>query len=263
MFSQKLSREDYKKAKELEELRKTGAAPPELDDEGQMINPHIPEYISKSPWYLNNQRPGLKHQKSSAFAPSNDAGLPKATFSEHYQRGKPAAARAPTKFVPGSCTNCGSTTHKAKECLERPRAKGAALTGANLAPADNVQQLSFTYDAKRDRWNGYDPKEYSKVIRRFEVTELERKKKKLQELDEAFEMEKKEEERKAKAEAEGGEAAAAAAAGGAAASAADAKDGEPPLTDARRLRALKKQEKVSHWRGIVAVERGWQWQRQL
>ena len=34
----KLSREDFKKQKELEELRKTGAAPPELDDDGNMIS---------------------------------------------------------------------------------------------------------------------------------------------------------------------------------------------------------------------------------
>ncbi len=44
----RLSRDDFKKAKELEELRKTGAAPPAIDDEGNMINPHIPQYISQS-----------------------------------------------------------------------------------------------------------------------------------------------------------------------------------------------------------------------
>jgi hypothetical protein len=33
-----MSREDFRKAKELEELRKTGAAPPEVDDEGNMIS---------------------------------------------------------------------------------------------------------------------------------------------------------------------------------------------------------------------------------
>jgi pre-mRNA-processing factor SLU7 len=47
----RLSRDDHKKQKELEELRKTGAAPPELDEDGKMINPHIPQYISAAPWY--------------------------------------------------------------------------------------------------------------------------------------------------------------------------------------------------------------------
>ena len=65
----RLSRDDWKKAKELEELRKTGAAPPELDEDGKMINPHIPLYISKVPWYVSDGtgRATLKHQKPNAF----------------------------------------------------------------------------------------------------------------------------------------------------------------------------------------------------
>lgn len=31
----RLSRDDYRKFKELEELRKTGAAPPEVDEDGE------------------------------------------------------------------------------------------------------------------------------------------------------------------------------------------------------------------------------------
>ena len=58
----RLSRDDFRKAKELEELRKTGAAPPELDPEGRIINPHIPQYMSTAPWYYNSTAPSLKHQ---------------------------------------------------------------------------------------------------------------------------------------------------------------------------------------------------------
>jgi hypothetical protein len=47
----RMSREDFRKAKELEELRKTGSAPPATDEDGKMINPHIPQYISNAPWY--------------------------------------------------------------------------------------------------------------------------------------------------------------------------------------------------------------------
>jgi hypothetical protein len=42
----KLSREEYKKQKELEEARKAGRVAPAIDDEGNMINPHIPQV-----WY--------------------------------------------------------------------------------------------------------------------------------------------------------------------------------------------------------------------
>ena len=58
------NREDFKKKKLLEEARKTGRAPAEVDEEGRAINPHIPEYISKAPWYLNTEHPTLKHQRA-------------------------------------------------------------------------------------------------------------------------------------------------------------------------------------------------------
>ena len=44
-----LSRGDYKKKRELDELRKADAAPPEIDDDGNMIDPHIPQYIKEPP----------------------------------------------------------------------------------------------------------------------------------------------------------------------------------------------------------------------
>lgn len=51
------SREDHRKQMELEEARKAGLAPAEVDEDGKEINPHIPQYMSNAPWYLKaNQR---------------------------------------------------------------------------------------------------------------------------------------------------------------------------------------------------------------
>ena len=48
-------------------------------------------------------------------------------------------------------------THKAKDCVERPRAKGAKLTGSDIAPDEKVQNVDLDYEGKHDRYNGYDP----------------------------------------------------------------------------------------------------------
>ena len=46
---ERLTREDYKAQQALEEARKAGTAPPEMDEDGNEINPHIPQYISQAP----------------------------------------------------------------------------------------------------------------------------------------------------------------------------------------------------------------------
>jgi hypothetical protein len=51
------SREDHRKQIALDEARKAGLAPAEVDEDGKEINPHIPQYMSSAPWYLNAERP--------------------------------------------------------------------------------------------------------------------------------------------------------------------------------------------------------------
>ena len=59
-----MTREERRKKREVEEARKAGTLPPEVDNEGNMINPHVPEFMSRAPWYLNQEDGGgLKHQK--------------------------------------------------------------------------------------------------------------------------------------------------------------------------------------------------------
>lgn len=112
--------------------------------------------MTTAPWYLNKDQPTLTHQRNWKQA-SDD--------NQWYDRG--AKAFQATKFRKGACENCGSMTHKTKDCLERKRAKGAKWTGKNIAADDKVQDIKLTsFEAKRDRWNGFDTNEYTKVRHR-------------------------------------------------------------------------------------------------
>lgn len=132
-------------------------------------NEYIPSFISKKPFYIgedDDQNDYLEHQRLQK-AQSDQ--------SKWYDRGKKIGPAA-TKFRKGACENCGAMTHKTKECLSRPRAKGARWTGQDIQADDVVQDVNLGWDAKRDRWNGYDPKEYKAVIDDYEqLEELKRK----------------------------------------------------------------------------------------
>lgn len=130
---------------------------------------YIPNFISKKPFYLegdDTQSDYLEHQRLQTATPDQ---------SKWYDRGKRLGPAA-TRFRKGACENCGAMTHKTKDCLSRPRAKGAKWTGKDIQADEVVQNVDLGWDAKRDRWNGYDPTEYKSVIEEYE--ELENLKKK-------------------------------------------------------------------------------------
>lgn len=92
---------------------------------------------------------------------------------EWYDRGK-RPKKAATKYRKGACTNCGAMTHKAKDCMERPRKVGAKYTGKDIMPDEDIKEIKTTWDSKRDRWNGYDPEDYKRVIEKYEKLEQEK-----------------------------------------------------------------------------------------
>lgn len=127
-------------------------------------NEYIPSFISKKPFYLegpDSENDYLDHQRLQNAAPDQ---------SKWYDRGKRLGPAA-TKFRKGACENCGAMTHKTKECLSRPRAKGAKWTGKDIQADEVVQDVQLGWDAKRDRWNGYDATEYRAVIAEYEELE--------------------------------------------------------------------------------------------
>ncbi|KAI0020628.1 Pre-mRNA splicing Prp18-interacting factor-domain-containing protein [Xylariomycetidae sp. FL0641] len=131
-------------------------------------NIYIPSFISKRPFYAGeegDQTDYLEHQRLQKT---------KDDQSKWYDRGKKLGPAA-TKYRKGACENCGAMTHKTKECLSRPRAKGARWTGKDIQADEVVQDVQLGWDAKRDRWNGYDPKEYRHVVERYNQMEELRK----------------------------------------------------------------------------------------
>lgn len=63
-----------------------------------------------------------------------------------------------------------------KDCCERPRAVGAQYTGTELAPDDVLVAVDgLNYDAKRDRWNGFDNETYREVIEEHDMLEAKRR----------------------------------------------------------------------------------------
>ncbi|XP_041845719.1 pre-mRNA-splicing factor SLU7 isoform X1 [Melanotaenia boesemani] len=174
----KMTREDWRKKKELEEQRKLGNAPAEVDEEGKDINPHIPQYISSVPWYIDpSKKPTLKHQR-----PQSEKEAQYSAIGDWYKRGVQENSVI-TKYRKGACENCGAMTHKKKDCLERPRKVGAKFTGTGIAPDEHSQiQLALDYDGKRDRWNGYDPEEHQRIVEEYAKVDLAKRTLKAQKL---------------------------------------------------------------------------------
>ncbi|OAQ68352.1 pre-mRNA-splicing factor slu7 [Pochonia chlamydosporia 170] len=158
-------------------------APPRKPETGaanKEENIYIPSFISKRPFYAGEEGDDndyLKHQRRED----------KKESSQWYDRGRKSGPAA-TKYRKGACENCGAMTHKAKDCLSRPRAKGAKWSGKDIQADEVIQDVNLGWDAKRDRWNGYDSKEYRTVVDEFnQMEDLRKKSQKAQNGDEGSE----------------------------------------------------------------------------
>ncbi|OQE29931.1 hypothetical protein PENSTE_c002G01389 [Penicillium steckii] len=126
-------------------------------------NEYIPSFISKKPFYIDDDENTdyLEHQRLHKTTQDQ---------SKWYDRGKRSGPAA-TKYRKGACENCGAMSHKTKECLSRPRKQGAKWTGKDIQADEVIQKVDMGWDAKRDRWNGYDASEYRQVVDEYEELE--------------------------------------------------------------------------------------------
>jgi len=181
-WPEKQSREEWKKERELEELRKAGSAPAMKDEEGKDINPHIPQYIMQAPWYFGAETATLRHQR-----PQEERV---ATYDPLHTQHKKGLKDGPvaTKFRKGACTNCGAMTHKKKDCLERPRKIGAKFTGSMIAPDEHIiPTTKLDFEGKRDLWNNFDAEEHQRKLQEdFKKLDEAKRALKEQSLDESL-----------------------------------------------------------------------------
>jgi pre-mRNA-processing factor SLU7 len=132
---------------------------------GLASNLKVPKFIAKAPWYMDNgQSSSLAHQKKEQKSISLDTW---------HQKGFKSVAA--TKFRKGACENCGAMSHKTRDCLERPRKVGAKYTGKDIQPDEIIAPADLNFEAKRDRWNGYDPNEHTELIKEWELVEEKRR----------------------------------------------------------------------------------------
>lgn len=142
---------------------------PDVSAAAKERNEYIPSFISKKPFYAvdDNGEDGdyLEHQRLQKQEQD----------SKWYDRGKKIGPAA-TKYRKGACENCGAMTHKKKDCLSRPRKTGAKFTGKNIEADEAVEDVQLGWDAKRDRWNGYDAANFTEVVEEYnELEEMRRK----------------------------------------------------------------------------------------
>jgi len=197
------SQEERRRQRDLEEARKAGTVPAEKDIEGNEINPHIPQFMSVAPWYLNAEGPGLQHQKNLKEKKTV------ADVMDFVPRGQKAGPAA-TVFRKGACTNCGAMTHNVKDCVERPRKKGAKFSGKNIQADEAVVQMAFDYAGKRDHWAQYDPSDHTRVIEahdaEMEIHRIQHKQEQMAKLAaKDLERQQKRKKRQQKGEGEGEE----------------------------------------------------------
>lgn len=81
----------------------------QLDEDGKPINPHIPQFMASAPWYLNEDKPTLKHQKNWKGEEKKE--------TTWYDRG--AKVFQATKYRKGACTKYVGVYLRECRCAER------------------------------------------------------------------------------------------------------------------------------------------------
>lgn len=103
--------------------------------------------LTDAPFYLQADGPTLEHQRQN-----------KEILDTEAMRGgeRSVVVGRATRFIAGSCHNCGAAGHKEKECTRPKRKSNAAytnkITGDNTILVDDSGIREKTYQQRHDQW---------------------------------------------------------------------------------------------------------------
>jgi len=199
------SARERKKEEEKRKAREAGTAQPEVDvNSGKMINPHNPEFLTKRPWYLGDSGPSMEHHgvRGDTAAPTvslaeaeADAARRRSAWAAQTAGGGSAVVavgawiealyRGKSPYLPAKVTSVrldGSLDlefENGKKGSRVPR-KHCKLPKAAAGGRAGLEALGkVAYDAKRDRWHGYDAAAvHADTMTRYAAVDAERQRKK-------------------------------------------------------------------------------------
>ena len=177
---------DRAKARQVEEARKNGELPPDVDNDGNLINPHVPEYMSRAPWYLNQEEgAGLKHQKAQPIVTRNKQDFVSHQRTQGIQGKTWAKLGLISKSRRGGVADDddGLSRPSKKRSRSKMNQKGSKRTpqvpsfaSSSSSSSSTSNSAELTYDAKRDRYNGYNPELHFRNMEKYNRAQAVRQK---------------------------------------------------------------------------------------
>ncbi len=166
----KLSRSEFRRQKDLEEDRKAGRAPAELDEDGNIINPTYPPTWLKllGTWTPAHAHSSIKRNRWTQTLSKLDLTI---------------GTNVALLLLPGWTMSRGRSSARELRKLRLDESQDEGLFGKateercqearkDVGRGSMLQEVQgLDYAAKRDRWNGYDPSEHKKVVEEFEAIE--------------------------------------------------------------------------------------------
>lgn len=198
---------DRRKQKELAEARQSGQVAPAVDVKtNTIINPHNPEFITKRPWYLGggDEGPSLEHQAAGEEQAKAELSLTSADLLLQQERKRLKEQQRKQQFQVGMWVEALKRNRKpyrmckivkiAKKGKEfdleyddgtferkvKFTPKRIRMTKKGNRTIDTSHLGEETYDAKRDKYHGYDQEGYMKRMEKV-FSQREEKRRKMRE----------------------------------------------------------------------------------